>query len=137
MSDPPIRSACGAVGFGAALAGGAALFLIFLLVSAVTGGGAGDVKLAGGLGTLLGIDSGTDAMAYSFIVAGFVVLSWATLQHGPLRIVAAFARLAGHFFLPTWVLGPTPQQRALLVSPVPLGPFFACGTLLTVFTVST
>ena len=77
-----------------------ACFLCALLLFGTTGGGAGDVKLLTVIGATLGLNPGIRAALYGFIAAGAGCLAWALWQHGPLAVLKAFGRLAGHFFVP-------------------------------------
>lgn len=60
----------GAVGPSASLAGLAACFGVMLANHLFAGHGAGDVKLAAGMGACLGLESGILALAYAYVVAG-------------------------------------------------------------------
>ena len=120
----------GAIGIQESLLGFAVLFVSGLIVFSITGGGAGDVKLIGCLGAFLGFDRGINAVAYSFVVAGAVLACWAIWTHGPLRLLRAIGGSLGSLMLPLWIAPPVEEDRQLLQAKVPLGPFFAAGTLL-------
>lgn len=119
------------IGLAGSLLGAFACFLLMLVTHSATGGGAGDVKLATAIGAFLGLYQGVLAVCYSFVVAGVVCLAIAIWVLGPLEILKAFGRRLGALFIPLIVPEPTPQQQALLGRPIPMGLFFACGTLMT------
>jgi hypothetical protein len=51
---------------------------------------------------------------------------------GPLRIIGAVIRKVGHYIFYDWVKEPGEDQKKLLKTAVPLGPFFAMGTFLVI-----
>jgi prepilin peptidase CpaA len=122
----------GGVGIGQSLAGAALCFLITLFGYHLSGRGAGDVKLAAVIGALLGVNHGVFAVAYSYIVAAVAIIAWSTWVNGPLAIVKACVRTIGNLFGPLWPFPPSSSDTALLVRAIPLGPYFAIGTLLVV-----
>lgn len=67
-----VADAIGAVGPTASMAGLAACFGVMLANHLFAGHGAGDVKLAAGMGACLGLESGLLALAYAYVVAGVV-----------------------------------------------------------------
>lgn len=122
----------GSVGIGQCLAGAGLCFLITMFGYHLSARGAGDVKLATAIGALLGIHHGVYAVAYSYIVAAVAILGWSTWVNGPLAIARAAAKTLGGWLGPLWPFPPTATDTALLLRPVPLGPYFAIGTLLVV-----
>ncbi len=122
----------GGVGIGQSLAGAGLCFLITLAGYHMSGRGAGDVKLAAALGALLGIHHGVFAVAYSYIVAALAIIVWSTWVNGPLAIAKATVRTIGNWVGPLWPFPPSSTDTALLLRPIPLGPYFAIGTLLVV-----
>jgi Flp pilus assembly protein protease CpaA len=122
----------GGVGIGKSLAGGGLCFLITLAGYHMSLRGAGDVKLAAAIGALLGVQYGVFAVAYSYIVAAVAIIIWSTWVNGPLTIVKAFARTIGKVLGPLWPFPPSSSDTELLLRPIPLGPYFAIGTLLVV-----
>jgi Flp pilus assembly protein protease CpaA len=122
----------GSVGIAQCLGGAALCFLITLFGYDMSGGGAGDVKLATAIGALLGIEHGVFAVGYSYVVAGIAIISWTTWINGPLTLLKAGARTLGGLLGPLWPFQPTGEDRKLLTRPVPLGPYFATGTMLVV-----
>lgn len=122
----------GSVGIGQSLGGAALCFLITLAGYHMSGRGAGDVKLAAVLGAILGIHHGVFAVAYSYIVAAVAIIIWSTWVNGPLAIAKAAVRSIGKLFGHLWPWLPTASDSALMLKPIPLGPYFAIGTLLVV-----
>jgi Flp pilus assembly protein protease CpaA len=124
--------ALGAVGIGQSLGGAALCFVITLFGYHLSGRGAGDVKLATVIGALLGVNHGVFAVAYSYIVAAVAIILWSTWVNGPLAIAKAFLKTVGTWLGPLWPFPPTTSDSALMLRPIPLGPYFAIGTLLVV-----
>ena len=122
----------GGIGIGESLVGAGLCFLITLAGYHMSGRGAGDVKLAAAIGALLGIHHGVFAVAYSYIVAAVAIIVWSTWVNGPLAIVKAGVRKVGNVLGPLWPFQPSSSDTALLLRPIPLGPYFAIGTLLVV-----
>jgi prepilin peptidase CpaA len=122
----------GGVGIGQSVGGAALCFLITLAGYYMSGRGAGDVKLAAALGALMGVHHGVFAVAYSYIVAAVAIIIWSIWANGPLAIVKACLRTIGTFLGPWWPFPPSTSDRSLLLRPIPLGPYFAIGTLLVV-----
>lgn len=122
----------GGIGIGECLVGAGACFLICLFGYDLSGGGAGDVKLAAVIGALLGLHDGVFAVACSYIVAAIAIIAWSTWKNGPMALVKAGLRAVGRVLGPIWPYPITPDDKSLLLTPVPLGPYFAIGTLLVV-----
>jgi prepilin peptidase CpaA len=131
QSESPI-AALGGVGICQSLAGAAVCFLIVFFGYDLSGGGAADVKLAAAMGALLGIEHGIFAVAYSYVVAGIAIIIWVTWTNGPLALVKAGSRKIGGLLGPWWPFPVTKEDQALLAKGIPLGPYFAIGTLLVV-----
>ena len=125
----------GGVGPGQCLAGAALCFLITLFGYHLSARGAGDVKLATAIGALLGVHNGVFAVAYSYVVAAAAIIVWSTWVNGPMALVKAMGRSFGALLGPLWPFRPTPADGRLLLRPIPLGPYFAIGTLLVVLEV--
>jgi Flp pilus assembly protein protease CpaA len=122
----------GGVGMGQCLIGAAICFTITLAGYHMSGGGAGDVKLAMVIGALLGIQQGAFAVATSYIVAAVAIIVWTIYTNGPLALLKAAARTLGTLLGPLWPFPPTLTDSELLMQPIPLGPYFAIGTLLVI-----
>jgi Flp pilus assembly protein protease CpaA len=121
----------GGVGLSQSAAGAALCFAITLAGYHLSGRGAGDVKLAAAIGALLGIE-GIYAVAYSYMVAAVAIVVWSIYCHGPLALVKAAGRTIGSLLGPIWPFPPATADKAFLTQPIPLGPYFAIGTLLVV-----
>jgi hypothetical protein len=80
----------------------------------------------------LGVHHGVFAVAYSYIVAAIAILAWSTWVNGPLAIAKAAVKTIGSWLGPLWPFSPGASDTALLLRPIPLGPYFAIGTLLVV-----
>ncbi|WP_197167661.1 prepilin peptidase [Neorhodopirellula pilleata] len=120
----------GAVGLGSSLGGGLGMLAIMFVIFSLSGGGAGDVKLAASLGTLLGWDMILQAMLYSFIVAGAALACYAIWTIGPLELFIACFRSIGCRLAPGMIAPPPSQHRVLLKKQFPLAPFFTSGVLI-------
>lgn len=124
----------GGIGLEQSLGGAGLCFLMTLIGFHLSGTGAGDVKLATAIGALLGTH-GVYAVAYSYIVAAAAIVCWSVYNNGPLALVKAAARTIGNALGPLWPFPPTTADNALLMKPIPLGPYFAVGTLLVILEV--
>jgi Flp pilus assembly protein protease CpaA len=125
----------GTIGLVPSLTGALLCFCVMLFPYRMAGGGAGDVKLATVIGALLGPHLGLFAIALSYACAGLGILVAAAYRRGSIALFAALLRNCAARLLPAYVLQPSPEQCALIMQPVPLAPFFAAGTLLTVLEV--
>jgi Flp pilus assembly protein protease CpaA len=126
----------GGIGLRQCLAGAALCFAFTLVAYHLSGGGAGDVKLATVIGAFLGVYHGIFAVGYSYIVAAIAMGLWTIYCNGPLALVKAAVRTIGTRIGTRlgilWPFPPTESDAKLLFKPIPLGPFFAIGTLLVV-----
>jgi Flp pilus assembly protein protease CpaA len=120
----------GGVGIWQCVAGAAVCFAITLVGYDLSGGGAGDVKIAAAIGALLGVHQGVYAVIYSYIIAAVAIVFWAVWTHGPFGLAKAISRTLGNKLGPLWPFTPSDADAKLLLTPVPLGPYFAIGTLL-------
>lgn len=120
----------GGVGFGQCLAGAALCFGMTLIGYHLSGTGAGDVKLAAAIGALVGVHQGVFAVVYSYIVAAIAIAAWSIYSNGPLTLAKAALRRIGSWLGPWWPFPPSSSDDVLLLKPIPLGPYFAIGTLL-------
>ncbi len=110
--------------FGAAVCGG------FVLVAyTLARGGAGDVKLATAIGVLLGVDQGLLAVSASYMLAGAAILLWTAWTIGCWAFLKTLCRKMGAVIFPRWISPPYQENQAVLKAPIPLAPYFACGTL--------
>lgn len=120
----------GGIGIGQCLAGAAVCFLITMFGYDLSGGGAGDVKIAVVIGAFLGVNDGAFAIAYSYLAAAIVIVAWSSYKNGPFALIKAGFRKVGRFLGIMWFFQMTDDDQELLMTPVPLGPYFAIGTLL-------
>ncbi|MEZ6086505.1 MAG: A24 family peptidase [Pirellulaceae bacterium] len=123
----------GSVGLTQSLAGGFGMLVIMFIMFSISGGGAGDVKMAACIGALLGWDLAVNAMLYGFVVAGAGLLCFTIWARGPLFIAQAILRTIGHKLLPAVIDPPVKQQSEMMKQKFPLAPFFAVGTLLAIY----
>lgn len=127
--------ALGGIGLGECLAGGALCFLVTLIGYDLSGGGAGDVKLAGVIGLLLGVHAGIFAIGYSYVVAGIAIVVWSAWKHGPFTLAMVGLRKVARYIAPFWPHVAREEDTKILLTPVPLGPYFLIGTLLVMLEV--
>ena len=120
----------GAVGLADSLLGFAACFVPMLLIFRHGGGGAGDVKLAGAMGALLGLERGVLALLCAYVAAGVGVLALALWTIGPVTMAAELLRRVGARLFPAHVLPPAADRRDFLRRRIRLGPYYAVGGLL-------
>jgi Flp pilus assembly protein protease CpaA len=120
----------GAVGIWQSLSGALLCFCVLFVAFNLAGGGAGDVKIATVCGACLGMREGLLALAFCYLAAGAASVAWAVWKRGPVEIGSALLRKAGNVLLPGYVIAPDKQQSVLLEKPIPLGPFFAIGSVL-------
>jgi len=115
------------------LAGFGACFGVMLLVYASAGGGAGDVKIAAAIGSLMGAQRGLTALLVAYIVAGTVILAWYVWTAGPLRIFGMLFRAAAAAAAPRHVAPPPAPDRSLLQAPISMAPFYTAGAVAVMF----
>lgn len=125
----------GGIGISECLGGAALCFFVTMIGYDLSGGGAGDVKLAAVIGALLGVHAGIFAIAYSYVVAGIAIVAWSAWTHGPVALASAGLRKAAKTLLPFWPIAASDRDKEILLTPVPLGPYFAIGTSLVVLRV--
>ena len=130
MSSGAWANQLGTVGFVDSIAGFLILFFGLLIIFSFSGGGAGDIKLVGAIGALMGVVYGAEAVCMSFVVCAALVLCGAVLQLGPVKTFLAPLRKLGHFMFFEYVQEPSEEQTDLLKSAIPLAPFFAVGVAL-------
>lgn len=126
----------GAVGWAQSWSAALTCFGLLLLAFTLSGGGAGDVKLAVVCGACLGMREGLLALAYCYLVAGAFHLALVIWKHGPWTLLVAGVRKIGWQLAPGYIAPPDELQQRLLEKPVPLGPFFACGCILVLLGVT-
>lgn len=142
--DPPLTAdvesvawwqRLGVVGLASSLLGAAVCFFALLVAYRLSGnGGAGDVKLATAIGSLVGATIGISVVLYTYVIAGVVLASWLVIVAGPFRVVGHLVRGVGHHLLPMWVAPPREADfLRLLGRPVPMAVFFLFGTITALF----
>lgn len=124
----------GAIGLSDSLAGFAGLFFGLLVIFSFSGGGAGDVKLAGAIGSFLGLKVGFEAILISFVCCAVIVLGRTIIERAFPRLHRPADRQNDNAPLSN-VDGVEMSNREDVaeISPfqasIPLAPFFAIGTL--------
>jgi prepilin peptidase CpaA len=124
------------VGIQQSLWGAAICFAAMFLLYAVSGTGAGDVKLATAVGALAGAEVGISVILWGYVIAGAVGLVWAVWKIGPLKFVHIVVKRVGSLLLPVYIAPPDRDGFQLLSARVPMAGFFAAGTVLTLLGVS-
>lgn len=124
----------GAVGIVDSFIGCGIVFTMMLVVFSITGGGAGDVKLSAAIGALFGLQRALDVLILSFIAAGIIVVLWFFTRVGLVAGVRLLARRIGTWIKPAWFDSFQPHEAELLRTPIALGPCFAIGILVVLFT---
>jgi Flp pilus assembly protein protease CpaA len=131
----PLPFSAGSVGLTQCLAGFLICFGLMLIPYALARGGAGDVKLAAAIGSLVGVGDGLLIVAFTYIIAAISILCWTILKKGPLNLFnALFRKFAGRY-LPQYFHSPSEEQRLLLEQPIPLAGFFTAASVIVVFDV--
>lgn len=128
-SNTELTSQMGAIGIQASLVGAITIFILTIVFASITGGGGGDVKLCTCLGAFLGLVPTIDILLYSFAIGGVILVVHIIWLGKSLATFAALGRAFASAMMPMFIFPPTDEQRALLKKEVPLGQFFALGTL--------
>lgn len=119
----------GAIGIGKALLAGAVTFVLMFVLYRLSGGGAGDVKIATAIAVHLGLEQGLAMLAFSYLAAGIYGVSLLIWHVGPWACLVYLLRKGGNKLLPGWVAPPQEVDKGLMMKRIPLGGFFAIGTL--------
>lgn len=114
-----IGTAAGGFGIG---------FGVMFVLYGIFRGGAGDVKLAGALGALVGSERILNALVYGYIVAGVAVACWLVVTFGPVGLFREVAR--GLRFRRMDAEQP---DGAVLQRKLAMAPFLNAGVLLALF----
>jgi len=125
----PVPRLLAGVSLGEAAGGFAVGFGVMLLLYGVFQGGAGDVKLAGALGVLVGTDRILNALIYGYIVAGVTVACWLVLTLGPGGLFREVVRGLGGKPDPTGTVAEGPVLHRKLA----MAPFLNIGVVLVLF----
>lgn len=118
----------GSIGLVESLSGVTVCGAITFVAYIASRGGAGDVKLAAGVGSLLGPEMGTAIIAAAYIAAALFVLASSCLDGSVGRVVWGLLRCISNWFTPL-LPPPSSSQREELSKTIPLAGFFAFGTL--------
>jgi len=107
-------------------------FAIMFVIYSYTNSGAGDVKLAAGIGAFLGVKGGLLTICYTYIAAACFagcLMIWLFGFGFAARSVMRFSQI--------WTAPENPKIEArakkIMSQGLPLAPFFLIGTLLTLF----
>lgn len=119
LAHADIGTAAGGFGIGFG-----AMFVLY----GIFRGGAGDVKLAGALGALVGSDRILDALVYGYIVAGVAVACWLVVTFGPVGLFREVAR--GLRFRR---MDNEQPDGAVLQRKLAMAPFLNTGVLIALF----
>lgn len=103
--------------------------LVMLIPYQLSGGGAGDVKLAMAMGGLIGFTPAIWALAMGYLLAASWAIFKSFWEHTSWSLVSGLIRQIGHRCISVEICPPTPQQRSILVQPMPLAGFFGLGAL--------
>lgn len=125
-----LRPLLGGIGLAESLVGLCAGFAAMFVIYHLAGAGAGDVKLAAALGTLLGPQQVLVILFWCYLLAGASALVVAAWTCGPLRLIGLLLRRIVAVLLPGRVAAPSQEDQQLLHAPMPLAAFFALGTAL-------
>lgn len=122
-------SPLGTLSLSGFLAGAMGCGLVMLIPYNMSGGGAGDVKLAMALGGLMGFHLAFWAIAAGYLLAASWLLFRSVWEHTSWLLVSGLARQMGQRCISIPICPPTIQQRAMLAQPLPLAGFFGLGAL--------
>jgi Flp pilus assembly protein protease CpaA len=124
-----LTQAIGIDGLGTVLTGFAICFGAMFLLMSIFGGGAGDVKFIAALGALVGWEGGVYTWVYGCLAAAVFTVSVVLIRLGPKKLLAeAFFKL-GLMKLCFLLGGPSAETKQLFRRRIPMGPFFAIGSL--------
>jgi prepilin signal peptidase PulO-like enzyme (type II secretory pathway) len=119
----------GDIGLSQCLLGAFVGFAVMLFLYRLSGGGAGDVKLATAIGALVGFRGMVEALMFTYVAAGLFVVARGFWVDGPVAVIGGLLRWSGSAVSPGLVAPPGEAQQRWLRSKVRLAPFFAIGTL--------
>ncbi|GAB5402139.1 MAG: hypothetical protein Aurels2KO_03700 [Aureliella sp.] len=119
----------GSIGLGSAIAGTLVCGTITFVAYLTSRGGAGDVKLAAGIGCLLGPETGLTIVAATYILAALFVLmtSFCSGRAGPL--IVGLLRASSNRFFPLCPPASS-EQETELTKTIPLAGFFCMSTFI-------
>lgn len=117
----------GRIGILQSLLGMVGCGLVTLFAYMASRGGAGDVKLAAGIGALLGAESGIMVIAVAYILAAVFVLLEAALERSVGQLASGLLSAVLSRFSSLYS-PPSREQDDVLCKTVPLAGFFALAT---------
>lgn len=117
------------IGIAASLLGSISCFVPMIFLRQMTGGGAGDVKLATVIGALVGVECGLKIIVTCYIIGGVCALCSLIWELGPITITKWIGCRIGSVLLPGHIPAPTDEQRKVLRRRMALGPYFAAATI--------
>jgi len=120
----------GSIGWSESLLGMLIGFALMALVFAFTGSGAGDVKLAAAIGSIVGPVPVVSTILWSHLLAAGFVTLWFSWQVGPRRLAHFAGCHVAHRVCPNRVALPNGEFGRLLHRPIPLAGFFAIASIL-------
>lgn len=123
----------GWAGLADALAGGCLLAFPFVLLFAIGGGGAGDAKLMGALGSWLGLVNGSIALVAVLLSGGVLAIGFSLAAKRFRRLLSNLARIALHAVTAVYVVvigrklsgapSPLPKLHEMQTMPYGMGIF--------------
>ena len=128
-STTPLAEVVGVSGLFQVLTGFCVCFGAMLAMFFVFGGGAGDVKYIAALGALVGWEGGLYTWVYGCIAAAIFTIGVALVRIGPKTLLAELLCKFGLFRLSMTLGGPRSETKQLFRRRIPMGPFFAIGSL--------
>ncbi len=107
-------------------------FAVMFAIYSYTNSGAGDVKLAAGIGAFLGVKGGLLTICYAYICAACFAVCLIIWLFG-----YGFALRRLMRFMQVWVAPESPEieekAQAIVSQGLPLAPFFLIGAILALF----
>jgi Flp pilus assembly protein protease CpaA len=122
-------SPLGTLSLSGFLAGAVGCGLMMLIPYRMSGGGAGDVKLAIALGGLMGFHLASGAIAAGYLLAASWLLFRSIWEHTSWLLISGLVRQLGQRCVSVPIGPPTSRQQAMLAQPMPLAGFFGLGAL--------
>ncbi len=122
----------GLIGFYDSLTGAIACFCVMLIpYTLCRTGGAGDVKLACAIGAFLGVQGGISVLLWCYSLAALAAIAWIVWQLGFLHCIRIAWQVPGRLLFPFLATAPDAALQRALQAKMPLGGFFALGTVFT------
>lgn len=128
--DSNLPAWLGTIGWSPSLSGFLTGFGSMLVVFALTGRGAGDVKLAAAIGAIVGPLAVVSIILWAHVLAASFATVWIVYQIGAWQCLRNVVRSLAHLVFPTQVSPSDWAAEELLRRPIPLAGFFAAGSFL-------